>query len=117
MPDALPGSRAQYATSLILDEICSYAHLTAAFLTLAEPSSMIAGVMESQVRASTIRSVIFDVGGPLDLETGFEAAIDADILDGLRREGFHVTDASGTPPTATQSKSLHPASTAQSFGV
>jgi putative hydrolase of the HAD superfamily len=54
---------------------------------------MIAGVMESQVRASTIRSVIFDVGGPLDLETAFEAAIDADILDDLRREGFHVTDA------------------------
>jgi putative hydrolase of the HAD superfamily len=41
----------------------------------------------------TIRAVIFDVGGPLDLETAFEAAIDADIRDGLRREGFDFTDA------------------------
>ena len=40
-----------------------------------------------------IRAVIFDVGGPLDLETAFEAAIDSDLGDGLRREGFPVTDA------------------------
>lgn len=35
-----------------------------------------------------VHAVIFDVGGPLDLETDFEAAIDRDIRDGLRREGF-----------------------------
>jgi putative hydrolase of the HAD superfamily len=40
-----------------------------------------------------IRAVIFDVGGPLDLETAFEAAIDSDLREGLRREGFPVTDA------------------------
>ena len=39
-----------------------------------------------------IRAVIFDVGGPLDLEDAFEAAIDADIRDGLRREGFDFTE-------------------------
>jgi len=39
-----------------------------------------------------IRAVIFDVGGPLDLENTFEAAIDVDIRDGLRREGFHFTE-------------------------
>ena len=41
-----------------------------------------------------IRAVLFDVGGPLDLEIAFEAAIDADIRDGLEREGFVVDDAS-----------------------
>jgi HAD superfamily hydrolase (TIGR01509 family) len=40
-----------------------------------------------------LRAVIFDVGGPLDLETAFEAAIDADIREGLRREGFDITGA------------------------
>jgi putative hydrolase of the HAD superfamily len=40
-----------------------------------------------------IRAVIFDVGGPLDLETAFEAAIDADLREGLGREGFAVNDA------------------------
>ncbi len=35
-----------------------------------------------------IRAIIFDIGGPLDLETSFEAAIDADIREGLQREGF-----------------------------
>lgn len=40
-----------------------------------------------------IRAVIFDVGGPLDLEIAFEAAIDADIREGLRREGFDFTKA------------------------
>lgn len=39
-----------------------------------------------------IRAVLFDVGGPLDLETKFEAAIDADLRSGLEREGFAVTD-------------------------
>ncbi|HLG11393.1 MAG TPA: HAD family hydrolase [Dehalococcoidia bacterium] len=41
-----------------------------------------------------IRAIIFDIGGPLDLETEFEAAIDADIRSGLAREGFAVSDAS-----------------------
>ena len=41
----------------------------------------------------TITAVIFDIGGPLDLETSFEAAIDADIRAGLQREGFDVSDA------------------------
>jgi putative hydrolase of the HAD superfamily len=41
-----------------------------------------------------IRAVIFDIGGPLDLEEAFEAAIDADIRAGLMREGFQVTEAS-----------------------
>ncbi len=40
-----------------------------------------------------IRAVIFDVGGPLDLEDAFEAAIDDDIREGLRREGFDFTEA------------------------
>ncbi|HEU0074264.1 MAG TPA: HAD family hydrolase [Dehalococcoidia bacterium] len=40
-----------------------------------------------------IRAVIFDVGGPLDLETAFEAAIDADIRAGLQHEGFPFSDA------------------------
>jgi len=41
----------------------------------------------------TLRAVIFDVGGPLDLETAFEAAIDADMRGGLQREGFDFTEA------------------------
>jgi HAD superfamily hydrolase (TIGR01549 family) len=40
-----------------------------------------------------IRAVIFDVGGPLDLEIAHEAAIDADIREGLHREGFDFTGA------------------------
>jgi len=40
-----------------------------------------------------IRAVVFDVGGPLDLEDAFEAAIDDDIREGLRREGFDFTEA------------------------
>jgi putative hydrolase of the HAD superfamily len=40
-----------------------------------------------------IRAVIFDVGGPLDIEIQHEAAIDADIRAGLAREGFAVGDA------------------------
>jgi HAD superfamily hydrolase (TIGR01549 family) len=40
-----------------------------------------------------IRAVIFDVGGPLDLETAFEAAIDAGIRAGLAGAGFAVDDA------------------------
>jgi HAD superfamily hydrolase (TIGR01549 family) len=40
-----------------------------------------------------IRAVIFDIGGPLDLEIAFEAAIDADIREALRREGFGFTEA------------------------
>jgi HAD superfamily hydrolase (TIGR01549 family) len=40
------------------------------------------------------RAIIFDIGGPLDLETEFEAAIDADIRTGLAREGLAVNDAS-----------------------
>ena len=39
-----------------------------------------------------IRAVIFDVGGPLDIEVQHEAAIDADIRAGLVREGVVVTD-------------------------
>jgi HAD superfamily hydrolase (TIGR01549 family) len=41
-----------------------------------------------------IRAVIFDIGGPIDLETQFEAAIDDDIKSGLRGEGFAINDAS-----------------------
>jgi putative hydrolase of the HAD superfamily len=41
-----------------------------------------------------IRAVIFDIGGPLDLEEAFEAAIDADIRAGLAREGVQVSEAS-----------------------
>jgi putative hydrolase of the HAD superfamily len=39
-----------------------------------------------------IRAVIFDIGGPIDMEVEFEAAIDADIRAGLAREGFVVDD-------------------------
>lgn len=42
-----------------------------------------------------IQAVLFDVGGPLDLETAFEAAIDAEIRAGLEREGFVVDEATG----------------------
>jgi putative hydrolase of the HAD superfamily len=44
-------------------------------------------------RTRPIRAVIFDVGGPLDLETAFEAAIDTDIRAGLKREGFAFSEA------------------------
>jgi putative hydrolase of the HAD superfamily len=37
-----------------------------------------------------IRAVLFDVGGPLDMEIASEAAIDADIRTGLAREGYEV---------------------------
>jgi HAD superfamily hydrolase (TIGR01549 family) len=40
-----------------------------------------------------IRAVIFDIGGPIDMETAFEAAVDADIREGLAHEGFDVDDA------------------------
>jgi putative hydrolase of the HAD superfamily len=40
-----------------------------------------------------IRAVIFDIGGPLDLEDAFEVAIDADIRAGLERERIQVSDA------------------------
>jgi HAD superfamily hydrolase (TIGR01662 family) len=40
-----------------------------------------------------IRAVIFDVGGPLDMETAFEAAIDADIRAALATEGYVIDDA------------------------
>lgn len=39
-----------------------------------------------------IRAVIFDIGGPIDLETAFEAAMDNDIKAGLEQAGFSVTD-------------------------
>lgn len=39
-----------------------------------------------------IRAVLFDVGGPLDLEVRHEAAMDAVIREGLRRERFEVSD-------------------------
>jgi putative hydrolase of the HAD superfamily len=39
-----------------------------------------------------IRAVIFDVGGPLDTEVAFEAAVDADIRAGLAAEGFAVDE-------------------------
>ena len=41
---------------------------------------------------TVLRAVLFDVGGPLDLETAFEAAIDADIRTGLASEGIVVRD-------------------------
>jgi hypothetical protein len=40
-----------------------------------------------------IRAVIFDIGGPLDLEEAFEAAIDDDIRAALTREGFQFGEA------------------------
>jgi HAD superfamily hydrolase (TIGR01549 family) len=40
-----------------------------------------------------IRAVLFDVGGPLDTEEAFEAALDADIRAGLEREGFVIDEA------------------------
>ena len=40
-----------------------------------------------------IRAVIFDVGGPLDMETAFEAAIDAGIRAGLTDAGYVIDDA------------------------
>src|SRR5258708_7468346 len=39
------------------------------------------------------RVVLFDIGGPIDMEMAFEAAIDADIKAGLQREGFDIDDA------------------------
>jgi HAD superfamily hydrolase (TIGR01549 family) len=39
-----------------------------------------------------IRAVLFDIGGPVDLETAFEAAIDVDIRTGLACEGIVVDD-------------------------
>jgi HAD superfamily hydrolase (TIGR01549 family) len=40
-----------------------------------------------------IRAVLFDVGGPLDLEVAHEAAIDADLRAGLAREGIVISEA------------------------
>jgi putative hydrolase of the HAD superfamily len=40
-----------------------------------------------------IRAVIFDVGGPLDTEVAFEAAVDAGIRAGLAAEGYVIDDA------------------------
>jgi HAD superfamily hydrolase (TIGR01549 family) len=40
-----------------------------------------------------ISAVIFDIGGPLDLETRHEASIDDDIKAALEREGYAVDDA------------------------
>lgn len=37
-----------------------------------------------------IRAVLFDVGGPLDMETASETALDADLQAGLAREGFTI---------------------------
>lgn len=42
-----------------------------------------------------IRAVLFDVGGLLNTEEAFEAAIDADIRAGLEREGYAVDDSAG----------------------
>jgi HAD superfamily hydrolase (TIGR01549 family) len=39
-----------------------------------------------------IRAVIFDIGGPLDLEIEFEASINADIRAALENEGCMVDD-------------------------
>jgi putative hydrolase of the HAD superfamily len=39
-----------------------------------------------------IRAVIFDIGGPLDVETRHEASIDDDIKTALQREGYVVDD-------------------------
>ena len=39
-----------------------------------------------------IRAVIFDVGGPLDMETAFEAAIDTGIRNALAAEGYVIDD-------------------------
>jgi putative hydrolase of the HAD superfamily len=39
-----------------------------------------------------ISTVIFDVGGPLDLETQLEDAFDTDIRAGLQNEGFAFTE-------------------------
>jgi putative hydrolase of the HAD superfamily len=39
-----------------------------------------------------IKAVLFDIGGPLDLEARHEAAIDADIRIGLAREGFDIDE-------------------------
>jgi putative hydrolase of the HAD superfamily len=39
-----------------------------------------------------IRAVLFDVGGPLDIEVQHEAAINADIRAALEREGIVVDD-------------------------
>ena len=39
-----------------------------------------------------INTVIFDVGGPLDLEERHELAIDEDIRAGLKREGFRFSE-------------------------
>lgn len=40
-----------------------------------------------------IKTVLFDVGGPLNPEIAHEAAIDADIREGLAREGFDFNEA------------------------
>ena len=39
-----------------------------------------------------IRAVLFDIGGPIDLEFQFEAAIDANMRAGLASEGFEISD-------------------------
>jgi len=51
-----------------------------------------------------IRAVIFDVGGPLDTEVAFEAAIDADIRSALACEGYIVDDAAYAEQNTDQIK-------------
>lgn len=40
----------------------------------------------------TIRAVLFDIGGPIDMETRHEELIDRDLRAALEAEGFPVTD-------------------------
>ena len=57
---------------------------------------------------STVRAVLFDVGGPIDTEVEGEAMIDARIRDALGREGGPVTDAEYAAANARAVESFAP---------
>jgi putative hydrolase of the HAD superfamily len=49
--------------------------------------------MQAEPRLPTpYRAILFDVGGPLDMETEYERLIDDDICAALAREGFPVSE-------------------------
>jgi hypothetical protein len=63
-----------------------------------------------------IRAVLFDIGGPIDLENRLEAALDAGIRAGLQREGFEISEDAWQAGNAKPSRPSRPTSTAPSSG-
>jgi HAD superfamily hydrolase (TIGR01549 family) len=56
----------------------------------------------------TRRAVLFDIGGPIDLETAFEQAIDGDLRAALAAEGVTIDDAAYEAACRAAVKSFAP---------